>query len=89
MHPTPITPDPPAAVRSPLLTQRWLDLTFIHWAVDPAAVAPLLPHGLTADTHDGLTYVGLVAFRSVPVRRPFARLAADAQEHRRPDLGRR
>ncbi|MET8858935.1 DUF2071 domain-containing protein [Streptomyces sp. NPDC004579] len=63
MHPTPITPDAPAAVRSPLLTQRWLDLTFIHWAVDPATVTPLLPHGLTADTYDGLTYVGLVAFR--------------------------
>ncbi|KAB1978566.1 DUF2071 domain-containing protein [Streptomyces triticiradicis] len=58
-----MTPEAPAAVRSPLLTQWWLDLTFIHWAVDPGAVAPLLPHGLTADTCDGVTYVGLVAFR--------------------------
>lgn len=63
VHPTPITPDAPAAVRSPLLTQRWLDLAFVHWALDPAAVTPLLPHGLTADTYDGVTYVGLVAFR--------------------------
>ncbi|MEV6020457.1 DUF2071 domain-containing protein [Streptomyces sp. NPDC051997] len=63
MHPTPITPEAPAAVRSPLLTQWWLDLAFVHWAVDPADVTPLLPHGLTADTHDGVTYAGLVAFR--------------------------
>ncbi|MFF4542105.1 YqjF family protein [Streptomyces aureus] len=59
----PITPDATVAVRSALLTQRWLDLTFIHWAVDPAAVAPLLPRGVTADTYDGVAHVGLIAFR--------------------------
>lgn len=47
----------------PLLTQEWLDLAFIHWAVEPAAVAGLLPRGTVPDTHDGLTFVGLVAFR--------------------------
>ncbi|MEV4557670.1 DUF2071 domain-containing protein [Kitasatospora sp. NPDC049285] len=59
----PITPDPVRAVPDTLLTQSWLDLSFLHWAVDPADVAPLLPAGTVPDTHDGLSYVGLVAFR--------------------------
>ncbi|MER6150301.1 YqjF family protein [Streptomyces hirsutus] len=61
--PEPITADPPQAITRPLLTQSWLDLTFLHWAVDPADVAPLLPPGTVPDTLDGVTYVGLVAFR--------------------------
>ncbi|MEV8313634.1 DUF2071 domain-containing protein [Streptomyces sp. NPDC059900] len=63
--PEPITADPPAAAstENPLLTQSWLDLAFVHWAVDPADVAPLLPAGTVPDLHDGATYVGLVAFR--------------------------
>ncbi len=62
--PEPVSPDPPAAPMPPLLTQSWLDLAFLHWAVDPADVAPLLPPGTVPDTFDGTTtYVGLVAFR--------------------------
>lgn len=45
------------------LRQAWVDVAFVHWAVDPAAVAPLLPPGTRPDTLDGRTYVGLVAFR--------------------------
>ncbi|WP_327251481.1 YqjF family protein [Streptomyces sp. NBC_01244] len=61
--PEPVTPDPPYAADRPLLTQSWLDLAFLHWPVDPADVAPLLPAGTRPDTLDGVTYVGLVAFR--------------------------
>ncbi|WP_225828391.1 YqjF family protein [Streptomyces naphthomycinicus] len=61
--PEPISADPPHAVPRPLLTQSWLDLAFLHWAADPADVAPLLPPGTRPDTLDGVTYVGLVAFR--------------------------
>jgi uncharacterized protein YqjF (DUF2071 family) len=61
--PEPITADPPGRTANPLLTQWWLDLAFLHWAVDPADVAPLLPAGAVPDTLDGVTYVGLVAFR--------------------------
>ncbi|MEU6003704.1 DUF2071 domain-containing protein [Streptomyces sp. NPDC047197] len=61
--PEPITADPPASAENPLLTQSWLDLAFVHWAVEPADVAPLLPAGTVPDLHDGVTYVGLVAFR--------------------------
>ncbi|REE99863.1 YqjF family protein [Thermomonospora umbrina] len=61
--PEPITADPPGSVPNPLLTQSWLDLAFVHWAVSPEDVAPLLPAGAVPDTLDGATYVGLVAFR--------------------------
>ncbi|WP_435847489.1 YqjF family protein [Streptomyces cyaneofuscatus] len=61
--PEPVSPRPPAAPMPPLLTQSWLDLAFLHWAADPADVAPLLPAGTVPDTFDGVTYVGLVAFR--------------------------
>jgi uncharacterized protein YqjF (DUF2071 family) len=58
-----VVPDAPVAVRRPLLTQQWLDLAFVHWAVEPSVVAGLLPAGTVPDTLDGTTYVGLVAFR--------------------------
>ncbi|MFD8981866.1 YqjF family protein [Streptomyces sp. NPDC059564] len=61
--PAPVTPDAPTPIRDPLLTQQWLDLAFIHWAVEPDEVAGLLPQGTVPDTHDGATYVGLIAFR--------------------------
>ncbi|MCW2869399.1 MAG: hypothetical protein JWL99_719 [Streptomyces oryziradicis] len=61
--PEPITPASLRSTPNPLLTQSWLDLAFVHWAVDPADVAPFLPAGTVPDTLDGVTYVGLVAFR--------------------------
>ena len=61
--PSAVTPDAPTAIPMPLLTQEWLDLAFIHWAVEPAAVAGLMPYGTVPDTYDGLTCAGLVAFR--------------------------
>ena len=54
-------------------TQTWRDLTFLHWAVDPAEVARLLPPGIRPDLFEDRTYVGLVPFRMVGVtlgRRP-------------------
>jgi uncharacterized protein YqjF (DUF2071 family) len=34
----------------------------VHWRVDPARVAPLLPAGVRPDEFDGSTWVGLIAF---------------------------
>ncbi|MEE4546361.1 DUF2071 domain-containing protein [Streptomyces sp. V4-01] len=63
-EPGPVAVDPPRGLdRSPLLTQWWLDLSFVHWPVAPETVAPLLPAGIRPDTLHGVTYVGLVAFR--------------------------
>lgn len=61
----PVQTDPPALPRPHLLSQRWLDVAFLHWAVDPDAVRHLLPSGVAPDALDGRTYVGLVPFRLV------------------------
>jgi len=45
--------------------QAWRDLTFLHWAVEPERVAPLMPPGVRPDVLDGVTYVGLIPFRMV------------------------
>jgi uncharacterized protein YqjF (DUF2071 family) len=63
----PVTPTTVRPVRRSLLVQRWEDLAFLHWAVDPAVVAPFLPAGTVPDTLDGVTYVGLIAFRMAGV----------------------
>ncbi len=46
----------------PLMDQVWADLVFLHWRVDPAAVAPYLPPGCRPDVHDGSAWVGLIGF---------------------------
>lgn len=54
------------AMRGPvMMNQRWCDLTFLHWAVDPDQVADRMPPGVRPDTLDGVTYVGLIPFRMV------------------------
>jgi uncharacterized protein len=58
-----VTPETTRRVRHPWLVQSWRDLAFLHWAVDPATVAPLLPAGTVPDTLDGVTYAGLIGFR--------------------------
>lgn len=64
-------PAEPVSVHAPPLTgpvmmgQQWRDLTFLHWAVDPALVADRMPPGVRPDTFDGRTYVGLIPFRMV------------------------
>ena len=60
-----ITPETVRPVRRSWLVQRWHDLAFLHWAVAPEVVAPLLPAGTRPDTLDGVTYVGLIGFRMV------------------------
>jgi uncharacterized protein len=63
VDPEPLTPTSPRPVRTTVFRQAWLDLTFVHWALDPGVVAPLLPDGVRPDVLDGATQVGLVAFR--------------------------
>jgi uncharacterized protein YqjF (DUF2071 family) len=59
----PVSPDPPDLPGRTLLMQSWLDLAFLHWPADPDVVAGLLPSGARPDLLDGVTYVGLIAFR--------------------------
>lgn len=48
--------------------QEWRELLFLHWEVSPTAVQERLPAGLTVDTFEGKTYVGLVPFTMRNVR---------------------
>lgn len=63
--PEPVTVTAPPLHRPHLMRQRWLDVSFLHWAVEPAAVARFMPPGVVPDVLDGRTYVGLVPFRMV------------------------
>lgn len=44
------------------MRQRWSDLLFLHWAVDPAMIAERIPAGLHVDTFDDKAWVGVVPF---------------------------
>ncbi|MGA8987951.1 YqjF family protein [Aeromicrobium sp.] len=55
-------PVPPRLSGPRLMRQDWNRLTFVHWAVDPDLVAPLLPIGARPDVLDGVSYVGLIPF---------------------------
>jgi uncharacterized protein len=67
MTPEPVTREAPP-MRGPVIsTQHWRDLTFLHWALDPADAERFMPPGVRPDVHEGRTYVGLVPFRMVGV----------------------
>jgi uncharacterized protein len=53
---------PPPLPPPILLDQRWTELTFVHWAVEPESVAHLYPPGTRPDMFDGATYIGLIPF---------------------------
>ncbi|WP_400997970.1 YqjF family protein [Agromyces sp. GXQ0307] len=53
-----------------VVEQRWRDLVFLHWRVDPALVEPHLPPGVRPDLLDGATWVGLIPFVLADTRFP-------------------
>lgn len=62
----------PPPSRPWLLFMRWLDLAFLHWAVEPDQLQRRLPRGLSLDTFDGKAWVGITPFRMSDVRPRFA-----------------
>lgn len=46
-----------------ILQQRWSEVAFMHWRVDPGAVEPYMPEGCSADVFDGSSWVGLIGFQ--------------------------
>ena len=50
------------------LNQEWRNLTFMHWEVDPARLAPYIPEGLELDLFEGKAYVGTIPFEMKKVR---------------------
>jgi uncharacterized protein len=61
----PVTTDAPVLRGAQIMSQSWRDLTFLHWRVPVAAVAPLLPPHTRPDVYDGSSWVGLIPFRMV------------------------
>jgi uncharacterized protein YqjF (DUF2071 family) len=61
----PVSAEAPPLPRPRILRQSWLNLTFIHWAVDPTSIAHFYPLDTRPDTFEGRAYVGLIPFRMV------------------------
>lgn len=60
----------PGLTSFPVMSQRWVDLAFLHWFVPPAEAATFMPPGARPDVvphgrFQGLTPVALVPFRMV------------------------
>jgi uncharacterized protein len=51
-----------------LITQKWHDLLFMHWPVDPDQLRRFIPAALALETYDGSAWVGIVPFRMSGVR---------------------
>src|SRR5262249_52242250 len=45
-----------------VMFQRWHDLLFAHWALEPEQVRPLVPPELELDLFDGRAWVGIIPF---------------------------
>ncbi|MDT7660025.1 MAG: uncharacterized protein QOF38_4740, partial [Pseudonocardiales bacterium] len=69
--PEPVTSAAPPLRGRQIMHQRWEDVAFLHWRVEPERVAPLLPPGTRPDVFDGSSWVGLIPFRMVDAG-PFA-----------------
>ncbi len=53
---------------TPVMHQRWEDLLFLHWPVEPEALRPLIPDALEVDTFDGKAWLGITPFHLEDVR---------------------
>ncbi|MBL9115790.1 MAG: DUF2071 domain-containing protein [Verrucomicrobiaceae bacterium] len=51
--------------------QRWTELLFLHWEIEPSVIQRSLPPGLTVDTHEGKAYLGIVPFYMDRIRPSF------------------
>lgn len=51
-----------------VMRQDWHRLLFLHWAIPPERLRPMLPPGLELDLYEGRAYVGLTPFTMTNVR---------------------
>jgi uncharacterized protein YqjF (DUF2071 family) len=58
-----VTPEAPILPWPRILRQNWLDVSFLHWAVEPASIAHLYPPETEPDTFEGSSFVGVVPFQ--------------------------
>jgi len=62
---------PEEHVRWPVVLQRWLYMTFLHWTFAPSDVQTLLPPEVEVQTYDGVAWVGLTPFLIADFRLPY------------------
>jgi len=60
----------PAESRRTIQYQEWRDLLFLHWPVPPEDLREAVPARLSLDRHQGMAYVGVIAFAIFGVRPP-------------------
>lgn len=65
---TPVAGECPFFIDRAVMSQRWSDVTFAHWPVEPDAVRALLPAGLEPDLFNGQAWVSLVGFEMDELR---------------------
>jgi uncharacterized protein YqjF (DUF2071 family) len=53
------------------MRQHWGKLLFMHWAIDPEFLRPLIPSQLSIDTFDGKAWIGVVPFTMWGIRASF------------------
>jgi hypothetical protein len=62
-------PGPPHRVRVPVNVHDWQRISFLHWPVEPAVLARLLPDEVSVLTFDGAAWVSVTPF-FIRVRAP-------------------
>lgn len=63
---------PIAMPRRPwIMKQTWHDLLFMHWAVMPETIRPLVPAALDLDLYDGQAYLAVAPFWMSGIRARF------------------
>ncbi len=48
--------------RHPVMYQRWCNLLFLHWAIEPEVIQATLPDGLYVDSFEDRAYLAIVPF---------------------------
>lgn len=54
-----------------MMTQKWSDLLFLHWPVDPADIRKYIPGELELDLYDNRAWIGIVLFKARGTRPRF------------------
>jgi uncharacterized protein YqjF (DUF2071 family) len=58
--PEAVTAEAPPLTKPRILRQDWLNLSYLHWAVEPASIAHFYPAGTEPDIFEGRSYVSMV-----------------------------
>ena len=58
----------PMPERNFSLQQSWVDLTFMHWEVDPEILKKHIPEDLEIELFGGKAYIGTIPFKLDIVR---------------------